>query len=95
MNSGKPSFTLGNYGNPEPSPDEKSGKVQRLGEYTISARSRRKVGYEIVHAFRKLRDKCKRKVTGSNPVRGARNYFWSANWLAKFMKYVSTSLTGM
>ncbi len=57
-------------GNPEPSPDVKSGKVQRLGEYTVKrpTRLRRE---EIVHAIGKLMGLCNRKVTGSNPVRGA------------------------
>jgi len=41
----------------------------------FSARLRRNVGEEIVHATRKLVGLCKRKVTGSNPVRGAR---WDA-----------------
>ena len=50
-----PEFIEG-YGNPQPSPDSMSGKVQRLGEYTFKHPSPDLSGYDIVQAWLKFQD---------------------------------------
>jgi len=71
------------YGNPEPSPDATSGKVQRLSREGVlrryvggsaqhlSSDVMLEYGEEIVHPSTKIENRCKRWVVGSSPTRGA------------------------